>query len=811
MMERLARYRSMRDFAATTEPVGGTSKGGALRYSVQMHDATRLHWDLRLEWDGVLLSWAVTRGPSTNPADKRLAVRTEDHPFDYLTFEGTIPKGNYGAGTVMLWDIGWWQPFHDVGAALDEGHLHFALHGRRATGGWSLVRLKDRTGGRENWLMVKDADTAADKAKTPFSTRHTTSVVTGRSLPEIAADAPARPMGAGHSGAIPPFRAPQLAEPASDPPKGDTWLHEVKLDGYRAQVAIGGRGLRIRTRNGVDWTDRFAELVPALADLPCKSALIDGEVMAGAGLTGFAALQASIKVGGPLRFYAFDLIELDGKSLAGKPLTDRREALQNLLSDVPVRGMVQMSPAIDGDAATAFAAVCEAGGEGLVSKLADAPYRSGRSAAWVKTKCIRRDEFVIVGWQPSASRGRPFASLLLAAHEEGRMVYRGKVGTGWDGEGMDALAAQLATLERKTPPLAATPREAALARWVTPRLVAEIAYAERTPGGLLRHARFVALREDKPASEVEDPQVTKLAKPEEPRTPVAGIGISSPGRVVFPAAKLTKLALAEYYADMADCILPTLANRPVSLLRLPDGLNGEQFFQKHATQGFPDAIHRSPIAAPDGSTEDWMTVTDAAGLVAAVQMGAVEFHPWGARIDKPERPERLVFDLDPDEGLGFADVRTAAVILRDHLADLGLGAWAMLSGGKGVHVIVPLRRTASWDTAKLFSQLFAGVMAEAEPKRFTASMSKKARAGRIFIDWMRNERGATAAAPFTVRARPRASVAVPVSWDELHRSKSADRFDTRSARQRSWRDVDLPKEATLNMAVLDKVSALHHR
>ena len=811
-MDRLSRYRDMRDFNATPEPEGGpeggTPTGAALRYSMQMHDATRLHWDLRLEWRGILLSWAITRGPSTNPVDKRLAVRTEDHPFDYLMFEGTVPKGNYGAGTVMLWDLGWWQPFHDVAESLANGHLHFALHGRRATGGWSLVRMKDRTADRENWLLVKDNDIAANKDALPFAKRHDTSVTSGRGMQDIAADTPAKLHGPERRAATPPFRLPQLAETVATPPTGDAWLHEVKLDGYRAQVAIGARGVRVRTRSGADWSDRFAELLPALSDLPCDSALIDGEVMAGAGLSGFAALQAAIKVGGPFRFYAFDLLLLDGVDLGGHPLTKRRDALAKLMQDQPARGILQLSPAIEGSADAALATVCDAGGEGIISKLADAPYRSGRSAAWVKTKCIRRDEFIVVGWQPSTSRGRPFASLLLGAFEQKTLVYRGKVGTGWSESTMDEIALRLNAIARKTPPLDA-PSEADSCRWVEPRLVAEIAYAERTPNGLLRHARFVAMREDKPASEVEDAHMTRISKSDTARTPVAGIGISSPQRMVFPKVKLTKLGLAQYYADMADRILPTLANRPLSLLRLPDGIDGERFFQKHATSGFPEAIRRVPITDPDGSVEDWMTVDSAEGLVAGVQMGAVEFHPWGARTDKPERPERLVFDLDPDESLGFAAVRAAAVNMRDRLADLSLGSWAMVSGGKGVHVIVPLKRTATWENAKLFSQLFAAVVAEADPKHFTATMAKTARKGRIFIDWLRNERGSTAVAPFSVRARAGASVAVPVSWDELSKIRTADKFGIDAARERSWSDLRLPTEAALNGSVLKTLEALY--
>lgn len=805
-MDRLARYRSMRDFSATPEPEGGTANGLALRYSIQMHDATRLHWDLRLEWQGVLLSWAVTRGPSTDPAEKRLAVRTEDHPFDYLTFEGTIPKGNYGAGTVMLWDLGWWQPHHSVSEGLESGHLHFAIHGRRATGNWSLVKLKGDKEARENWLLIKDNDTAARKSRTAFALAHKVSVASGRSLTEIASDKPAHPHGPPRKGAVPPFHPVQLAETVEEPPTGHAWLHEVKLDGYRAQVAIGRGGVRVRTRNGIDWSDRFEELLPALAELPCDTAVIDGEVMAGAGLTGFAALQAAIKAGGPFQYYAFDLLLLDGKDLTKQPLSSRRAALSRLLAREPDRGTLRLSPAIEGSAEETYRAVCDGGGEGLVSKLADAPYRSGRSAAWVKTKCIRRDEFVIVGWQPSTSRGRRFASLLLAVHIEGELTYCGKVGTGWDNDEMESIYALLKPLVRKYPTVEISePGSSAI--WVQPRVVAEIGYAERTPGGLLRHARFVALREDKPATEVNEVRVTKVQKEEAARPVVAGIGISSPGRVVFPKRKVTKLTLAQYYADMADRILPTLSDRPVSLLRLPDGVEGERFFQKHATQAFPDAIRRVPITSRDGTTEDWMTVRDATGLVAAVQMGTIEFHRWGSRIDRPERPERLVFDLDPDEALGFAEIRSAAVLLRDRLADLGLASWPMLSGGKGVHVIVPLRRTATWETAKLFAQLFAGVVADAEPKRFTATMAKRARTGRIFIDWLRNERGSTAVAPFSVRARPDASVAMPVSWDELAKVRRADAFSMAAAAERSWADMSVPAAATLGLSVLRRLEA----
>ncbi|QUS35487.1 DNA ligase D [Falsirhodobacter algicola] len=809
-MDPLDTYRRMRDFAATPEPsgTGGVSAGPALRYGVQMHDATRLHWDLRLEWRGALLSWAVTRGPSLDPADKRLAVRTEDHPLDYLTFEGTIPKGQYGAGTVMLWDIGWWQPYHDVADGLAKGHLHFALHGRRAGGGYSLIRMKGKRQGdakRENWLLIKEDDAAADPEAKHFAAPDARSVATNRTLEQIGNNAPALPFGPRRRHAMPAFHEPQLATAVDTPPTGAEWLHEVKLDGYRALIGLGKDGVRIFTRSGLDWSDRFAELLPPLADLPCDAALIDAEIVAGAGLQGFSALQAAIKAGGPFQVYAFDLLSLNGASLTGQPLTKRRAALERLLAKAPPRGPVRPSPVLGGAAQDALAAICAAGGEGLVSKLAQAPYRSGRGTSWQKTKCIRRAEFLICGWMPSDKRGRTFASLLLATAEGGGLVYRGKVGTGFDTVAQEDIMARLAPLARKSPPLSAPRAEVRGAKWVDPQLAAEILHAELTSDGRLRHARFVALREDKAPEDIAlDPPV-EVQMDHGTRPRIAGIGISHPDRLLFPKPRITKQALAEYHEAMADRLLPTLKDRPAALLRLPEGLDGERFFQKHPGKGFPDAIRSVRVPQADGSAADHMCITDTAGLVAAVQMGTVEFHPWGARRDRLDRPERLVFDLDPDEALGFARVREAALHVRDRLADLGLPSWAMVTGGKGVHVIVPLRRTASWQTAKIFAQLFATLLAEDAPGAYTASMSKAQRKGRIFVDWLRNERGATAVAPFSVRARPGAPVAVPVAWDELRRLRRANGFSMKAAQTRSWADLDVPEPAGLNKDVLARL------
>ncbi len=796
-MASLDRYLEMRDFGSTPEPQGGSAATGlAPRYGVQLHDATRKHFDLRLEWDGVLLSWAVTRGPSLNTKDKRLAVRTEDHPLDYLGFEGTIPKGNYGAGTVMLWDIGCWQPLEPVAKGLKKGHLEFRLHGHRLTGNWHLVRMNTAEK-RENWLLIKQDDQASGK-RDPVA-RHVRSVSTNRTMREIASDAP--PVAAGRTGKLPRFLKPQLATMSDEMVDGDGWWHELKFDGYRALAALGKGGPRIYTRSGLDWSDRFESLLGGFADADCDSALVDGEIVAGAGLHGFSTLQQAIKQGGPFTCCAFDLLSLDGKDLTAEPLTARRKLLESVLKPLPPLGLVQLSPVIEADAAESFDAVCRAGGEGLIAKRTSAPYRHVRTKDWLKIKCRRRDEFVIVGWQRSDKKARQFASLALGAYRKGELHYVGKVGTGFDETQMAELADTLQQRQTKSPPVEVERTEARGVHWVTPELVAEVEYAEMTADGRLRHAVFKGLREDKPARTVElEPEVMS-----ETSETVSGIAISSPGRAVYPEAGITKLDVARYYDQVADRLLASAADHPLSLLRLPDGLAGERFFQKHATKGFPDAIKSVDITESDGDTAPYMYVTSASGLVAAAQMGTLEFHIWGSRVDDLDRPDRLVLDLDPDEGLGWPDVVSAAFDLRDRLDDLNVSTWPLLSGGKGIHVVAPLRRVAAWDTVKLYAQVFARLMAQSEPKRFTAEMSKAKRKGRIFIDWLRNERGATAIAPFSLRARPGAPVAVPINWDELKGVKSPQAFNMASALERNWEQVNVPRPVGLTQTRIGKL------
>lgn len=794
-MGALDAYNAKRDFNATPEPMGRVASAGlAPRYSMQKHDATRLHWDLRLEWDGVLLSWAVTRGPSLDPKDKRLAVRTEDHPLDYLDFEGVIPEGSYGAGRVMLWDIGHWQPVEPVGQGLRKGHLSFVLHGLRMTGRWEMVRMKSE-GKRENWLLIKSRDEAAGK-RDPVR-RYSRSVATRRDMRAIGGQAHASDPPPRHAKA-PAFRKPQLATLVDDLQEGDGWWHELKFDGYRALCSIGKGGPRIYTRNGHDWSDRFAPLLPALDEIDCDSALLDGEIVAGAGLQGFGTLQKALQDGGPFTLYLFDLLNLDGEDMTALPLTERREGLDRVVSALPPLGLIRTSPVIGGDASGPFAAICDAGGEGLIAKRVSAPYRSGRQKTWLKIKCERREEFVVVGWQESDKRGRPFASLALAQHEDGRLRYAGKVGSGFGTDTMDAVMTRLTPLARGAAPAGVERAEARGVHWVAPKLVAEVRYAELTDDGRVRHAVFEGLRDDKPPGEV----VAEVATMNDERTRVAGVPISSGDREVFPSAGLTKLDVARYYEAVAERMLRELANRPVSLVRLPEGMTGERFFQRHAGKGFPKSIKTLPVTEADGDTEDYMYLDSATGIVGAAQMGTIEFHIWGARRDRLDRPDRMVFDLDPDEGLPFSEVRRAAADMRDRLADIGLASWPLVTGGKGVHVVVPLHRSVGWDTVRTFSQAVATHFAAQEPDRFTATMSKARRKSRIFIDWLRNERSATAIAPFSLRARTGAPVAVPVSWEKLDELNSASNFGPKEAQRQDWSDLTLPEPQRLSAAVV---------
>lgn len=811
----LAEYNRKRDFRRTAEPKGEHKSGkSGRRFVVQKHAARRLHWDFRLEVDGVLKSWAVTKGPSPDPDIKRLAVRTEDHPLAYAEFEGTIPEGEYGGGPVMLWDQGTWAPVEGKNAKdIEKGHLHFTLDGERMKGEWLLVRMKPKKGEkRQNWLLRKIDDEYAEPGD-PLVEQGLTSVLTGRSMAEIAADeegehslkgkkgqAFAKEMAqAAHhnrqkikksprhrkpTGAPPKFREPQLATLVDNVPAGNGWMHEIKFDGYRALVTAAGEKVVIYTRSGKDWTDKFAPLAKALAKLDLPPCLIDGEIVAydKHGNPDFSSLQKVLKRGhgaqgeaDALTFHAFDLLDLDGEDLTNLPNIERKERLEALLTDAAPP--IHVADHVIGAGERLFAKMCGAAQEGIISKRIDSTYRSRRGKNWVKVKCTQRQEFVIVGWTKSSSRQRPFASILLAQNEGGKLTYKGKVGTGFNADDLKELADRFKPLGRKTAPVETNRTEARGATWLTPKLVAEIAFSEFTAGGRVRHGSYLGLRRDK------KPQEVAPEKAEETPVNEAEVKISHPDRVVFPEAGYTKGQLADYYRAVAPLMLPFAAKRPVSLVRCPQGRAKKCFFQKHDKGGFGPNVHQVPITEKDGGTEDYIYVEDTAGILACVQMGTIEFHGWVCRTADVEAPDRMVFDLDPDEGIDFDDVKKAAKDIHRQLADLGLVSFAMLTGGKGVHVVVPLKPGHSWEEHKDFAKRFAEALSMAEPDRFTATMSKAKRKGKIFVDWLRNQRGSTAVVPYSARARVGAPVAVPIAWAELGDVENAHPFSIGDAKK----------------------------
>jgi len=802
-------YNEKRDFTKTKEPKGRKLKGKGDSFVVQKHEASRLHWDFRLELDGVLKSWAVPKGPSVDPDDKRLAMRTEDHPLDYGDFEGTIPAGEYGGGTVMLWDQGRWipHPDKDPRKTLEEGHLHFTLEGERMKGEWVMFRLKPRPGEKaEPWMLKKVTDEFANPDNgDELVDEFMTSVTTDRTMAEIASGSDVwRSNRGGQRGgrakkksseAPPPFRQPQLATLVDEVPPGDNWLFEYKYDGYRLLMATGTGAATAWTRNAKDWSDKFRALVKAAAKLP-PGCLIDGEAVAldDKGRPNFQLLQSTLKDqrGANLAFFAFDLLVDRGEDITRLPNIERKDRLKSLLAGVQPPFL--FGDHVIGRGEDIFREVCKQGGEGVIAKRADAPYRAERSRNWLKIKCIQRQEFVIVGWSESDKR-RGFRSLLVATRDGRKLTYAGKVGTGFSGDLIDDLMERMEPLATDKAAVEVPRPDRKGAHWIEPKLVAEIAFAEFTSDGVLRHPSFIALREDKPAAQVvrevpqhlEEGSMKAKAKPssrkkgKQASAEDFGIEISSPDRVIYPELGLTKKDLADYYAAVEPLIMIDAADRPMTLIRCPGGRTGECFFQKHDKGTFGEHVKQIPIEEKDGETEDYLYFDDVRGLLACVQMGTMEFHGWGSKVGKVDYPDRLVFDLDPDEGLDFNKVKEAAVRVRDLVAELGLKSFPLLTGGKGIHVVIPLDQTADWAEVKSFADRFSRAIAEAEPDRFTANIRKVQRKGRIFLDWLRNQRGATAVMPYSARAREGAPVAAPIAWDELDDYDSGAAFSIRDA------------------------------
>jgi bifunctional non-homologous end joining protein LigD len=779
----LSEYNKKRDFSRTNEPKGGALKHAGDMFVVHKHGARRLHYDLRLEHGGVLKSWAVPQGPSLDPAVKRLAVRTEDHPLEYGAFEGVIPPGEYGAGAIIIWDTGKVKWLTPPGPGIDAGKLEFILDGKRLKGEFHMVRMKPREGERgDNWLLIKTRDAHAGGAD-PVA-RGLTSVKSGRSIEDLKSTG-GRVWSKGgertRAEALKPpkweFVAPALCSPVETPPTGKQWLHEIKYDGYRLQAAVSGASVRLYTRTGLDWTARFGAVAEALGRLKLNDALLDGEaaVADARGRTDFSALQKALDGGEAksVSYFVFDLLALGDEDLRKASLVERKARLAALLAGA--RAPIRLSPHIIGDGPHVFAAFRGKGLEGVVSKKADSTYRSGRTLSWLKAKCANEREFIVVGYQPS-KRGRAFASLLLADHEAGKLVYRGNVGTGFSDRALASLAKQLAKLATKAAPFKPIPAEARGAKWVEPKLVAQVKYAQLTADGAVRHGVFLGLRGDKPAEQV---------RIESERPPLkSAVRLTNPDRVLFHDAHVTKAELAAYFEAAASRMAPHVFGRPVSLVRAPDGVGGQMFFQKHPMAGAPKEIATIAVADFEGKTEDTLTLPNAAALVACAQMSALEIHLWGARNNDLDKPDRLVFDLDPDEALDFAQVKRAAFDIKALLDSADLPSFALLTGGKGIHIVLNLKRRHAWDEVRNFAREFAEQVAALDPKRFVATMSKAKRKGRIFIDHLRNHRSATAIAPYSARAKGTAPIAAPVSWAELRAIASASAFKLRDMRAR---------------------------
>jgi bifunctional non-homologous end joining protein LigD len=798
----LATYRAKRDFSITSEPKAKRAKSQGNRFVVQKHDARRLHYDLRLELDGVLKSWAVTRGPSLVPGEKRLSVHTEDHPLQYIDFEGVIPAGQYGGGTMIVWDQGRWIPEGDPRADYARGRLTFTLEGERLKGKWHLVRTHGKPGERnEQWLLLKSDDGAARTSEDPdILEEETTSLKSGRTIEQLAAEGevrvdhaarekvaklraskPKRPtkVAGAKKGILPAFVEPALAQLVESAPKGGNWLHEIKLDGYRMQARIDGGQVQLLTRKGLDWTAKFKPVANALKNLKIPSALLDGEIVVEdeAGVSSFSALQQELKGGKGERFvyYVFDLLYLNGEDLRKAALADRKAALRLLFDDLPQGGAIRFSDHLEEDGATLVRHACRMGLEGIISKRADRPYRSGRGDDWVKSKCTQRQELVIAGYLPSSAIKKAVGSLVMGVYEAGKLVPVGRVGTGFTAGVAGTLYNALSSMEIKASPFAGKLPSAASrgVKWVRPELVAEVEFRGWTHDGMIRQGSFQGLREDK------DPrEVVRETAVEGSRDTSSGAAIlekahlTHPERVLWEDEGITKLGLAEFYTEIADWILPQIVNRPLSLLRCPGGSQKECFFQKHAWAGLDeDLIQRVRVG-----DDEAVAIQDLAGLLALVQAGVLEIHPWGSTLKNPEKPDRLVFDLDPGEGVGWDAVVQGAIDVRDYLQDLNLVSFVKTSGGKGLHVVVPLRPKASWDEAKAFAAGVAAAMTKASPALYTNTMAKRARTGRIFIDYLRNARGVTAVATYSTRARAGAPVSTPLAWEELLTIRSGNQY-----------------------------------
>ena len=866
----LKEYKRKRHFDKTPEPVGKVARRTDWSFVVQKHAASHLHYDFRLEMGGVLKSWAVPKGPSLDPQDRRLAVEVEDHPLEYGKFEGTIPAGSYGAGEVIVWDRGTWKCDQNPEQALRKGKLEFDLQGEKLHGGWRLIRMPRKSESKNNWLLMKRHDKFERPAEEYDITEELPeSVKSGKVLgdkapprkrvaikkkaasrPRSRAKGPAKSRSSSgkHSDLPPsPFPAsiaPQLAMLADKTPEGAGWLHEIKFDGYRILCHLDHGKVKLITRRSQDWTHRYAPVAEEAAQLAAETAILDGEIVAllPSGVSSFQDLQNAGKTGSlaKLAYYVFDLLYLNGHDLRPLPLEERKKLLAELLKS-GISERIQLSEHFENDGPGFFQQCCQLGLEGVVSKRKDRPYHSGRSDDWIKSKCVAREELVIGGYTISPAVQRGFGALLVGYHDQGRFLYAGRVGTGFSNKLLLEMRKRLDALQQDKSPFEAVPRKelGPTVRWVRPQLVAQIEFTGWTADRVLRHPSFQGLREDKAASAVTRPQSLQLkidneasmapsaAKTRRPsakkserslatkrsatkQKPLKKISseddlpvkLTHPERVLFPDSGITKLDLANYYTQVGEWMLPHIIDRPLSLVRCPSGQGKMCFFQKHPGAETPPSLLRVPVKEKEG-VEEYLVVQDLEGLLSPVQVSALEIHLWGSRRDRLDQPDRIIFDLDPDESLPWPRVIAAAIECRDALANLDLESFVKTTGGKGLHVVVPINpRRERWEVVKDFSHRFAAALVQQNPSLYVANMSKAARKGKIFIDYLRNDRGSTSVAPYSTRAKPGAPVSMPLAWEELTPNLHSDHFHIgnvgerlKSLRRDPWREIAKIKQS----------------
>lgn len=866
--EQLKRYRSMRDFHVTAEPSGklhkSNPKSEGLPFCIQKHAASHMHYDFRLGWNGVLKSWAVTKGPSYFTGDKRLAVQVEDHPMEYGGFEGIIPAGQYGGGTVMLWDQGTWEPqagHEDVDKGLRDGSLKFVMHGTKIKGKWTLIRMGGKAANerKPNWLLIKEHDDFERRSdELSVTEEEPNSVVTGRTMEQITRNedhvwnskdtakgkAWYRQVGKGvetageaaddyrsdrqNEGLVPgkkhamtvsafesslrklpeekqpQFISPQLALQSVAPPSGEGWLHELKLDGYRMQARKDGSGVQMLTRKGLDWTDRVRAVANEVARLAVDKVTLDGEVvvLAENGTTNFADLQASFQNGAPnmLTYFCFDLLHMDGRNIRGLPLKKRKEMLGEVLNSVD-SDRLRMSEHLETNGKDLFYKACKLHAEGIVSKRAMGRYSPGRNSDWLKMKCLHEQEFVVGGYTLPSNGIRGVGALLLGYYRDGKLIYAGRAGTGFTQKTHKMLREQLEALTQTAMPFEKPPADAKRdAIWVKPELVVQVRFATWTADNLVRQAAFLGVREDKSAREVVREEATVAPRPKGMKKRVSEskssaktsaayvlkgraaakslaaakrpqIRLTHPEKILDVESGLTKQMLADYYWAVAEEMLPHIADRPLSLVRCPEGSGQPCFFQKHVNSMLPPGIGSVDVANKNGKVEPYITLSTSEALAGLAQMGVLEIHPWGSRNEDLEHADRLIFDLDPDEELGWKVLTQAAADVRKRLKAIGLESFLKTTGGKGLHIVAPIIPRLEWPTLKEFAHGFVNAMEKINPELYLTKMTKAARKGKIYLDYLRNERGATSVAPFSPRARTGGPVSLPLKWSELNLPK----------------------------------------